>query len=259
MKNSNEAIHKRQLDILTLLRSSGSLSICKIASKMNVTTATIRRDLVEMEKTGTITKSFGKASYIFHNDDLKKIEPTNIEDEKELIRRKIAKYAAGMVNDGDVIYMNSSGTASLVLEYLGNKNVTVLTNNARAIERSIGANTQLIMTGGIVFGKKESLVGQYAIDSIEKVCATKCILGVSGISAIGGITSQILLETDINRAMLKYCIGSKIIVAEGSKIGTTRIFFSGNISDATHLITDSSAGKDALAAIEECGIKVISV
>ena len=160
------------------------MDVTVLAERLGVTGATIRRDLKKLEQEGTIVRSFGKVSFV-GKINVEEIEPTNIEDEKKMVRRAIARYAAGMVENGDVLFLNSSGTASLVVEYLGDKNVTVLTNNTQIIKRIRPRNTQILLTGGEIYGKKESLVGQLAVETISKVTATKCILGVSGIGGNG--------------------------------------------------------------------------
>ena len=164
-----------------------------------------------------------------------------------------------MVDDGDVLFLNSSGTASLVLEYLKGKNVTVLTNNARIIQRYYGDNVHIILVGGELYGKKQSLIGQFALDTIGRVAATKCILGVSGISAAGGLTSVILPETQINLLMIQQSQGARIVVADGSKVGITQNFYSGNLRDITHLVTDVSADRTSLEGIAQSGVNVIRV
>ena len=258
MKSSRATIQQRQNEILKLLQRSGKLPIEVIAERLNVTATTIRRDLTQLEREGSVRRSFGSAEYV-HPDDMRQIEPTNISDEKEMTRRRIAKRAAEMVDDGDVIFLNSSGTASLVLEYLKGKNVTVLTNNARIIQRYYGDNVHIILVGGELYGKKQSLIGQFALDTIGRVAATKCILGVSGISATGGLTSVILPETQINLLMIQQSQGQRIVVADGSKVGITQNFYSGNLRDITHLVTDASADRISLEGITQSGVQVIRV
>lgn len=258
MKNSRAAIQLRQNEIIKLLQQSGKLPVEVIAERLAVTPTTIRRDLVQLAQEGSVRRGFGSAEYI-QPDNMRQIEPTNIADEKEVTRRRIAKRAADMVEDGDVIFLNSSGTASLVLEYLKGKNVTVLTNNARIIQRNCGEQVNIILVGGEVYGKKQSLIGQFALDTIHRVVATKCILGVSGISSTGGLTSVILPETQVNLLMLQQCHGAKIVVADGSKVGITQNFYSGNLRDITHLITDASADRTSLEGIAQSGVKVIRV
>ena len=258
MKNSRSNIASRRNALLKLLQKQGKLTVEEIADALGVTAATIRRDLIRLEADGAVRRGFGTAEYV-QPDDMREIEPTDIEDEKAFVRRRIARQAAAMIEDGDVIFMNSSGTASLVLEYVGNKNVTVLTNNARIIQRSYGANVSIILTGGEIYGKKQSLVGQFALDSINRVTATKCILGVSGISATGGLTSRILAEAPINMSMLQKCHGDKIVVTESGKVGITQNFFSGSLRDITYLITDANVDQINVNEIELSGVRVLTV
>lgn len=258
MKNSQAVIQSRQNDILKILQKQDYVQVTVIAERLGVTQATVRRDLKQLEEAGKVVRGFGTARY-FEPSDMKEIEPTNIEDEKEIIRRRIARRAAEMVEDGDVIFMNSSGTASLVLEYLTNKRVAILTNNARIIKREHPSNLQILLTGGELYGKKQSLIGQFAQDTIAKVAANKCILGVSGISAGGGLTSVILPETPINMQMIQQCRGPRIILADGSKVGLTQNFYSGDIRGITYMVTDTSANTKAVQEIESMGVKVITV
>ena len=258
MKNSRVNIESRRNAILKMLQMRRKISVDDLAEGLNVTTATIRRDLSRMEEEGTVRRGFGTAEFV-QPDNMREIEPTDVEDEKAFVRRRIARRAASMIEDGDVIFMNSSGTASLVLEYVGSKNVTVLTNNARIIERRYGSNVSIILTGGEVYGKKQSLVGQFALDSIKRVSATKCILGVSGISATGGLTSRILAETQINMSMLQNCHGEKIVVTESSKVGITQNFYSGSLREIDYLITDDGADHMMINELQLSGLKVQTV
>jgi len=84
-------------------------------------------------------------------------------------------------------------------------------------------------------------------------------MGVSGISVSGGLTSVILPETRINMLMLQKCSGQRIVVADGSKIGVVQNYFSGNLSDITHLVTDTSADEHSLQDIAQAGITVVTV
>lgn len=258
MKNCKTVIQKRHNNILELLKQNKTMDVTALAERLGVTGATIRRDLKKLEQESMIVHSFGKVSFV-GKINVEEIEPTNIEDEKKMVRRAIARYAAGMVENGDVLFLNSSGTASLVVEYLGDKDVTVLTNNTQIIKRIRPRNTQILLTGGELYGKKESLVGQLAVETISKITATKCILGVSGIGGNGQMTSFILPETQVNQLMLQNCNGEKIIVAEGGKIGITQNFYFGMISETTHLVTDSTADQELLERYRASGVSTIIV
>lgn len=256
MKNSKANIYERQQKMLQHIRKNKSANISDLAEIFKVTPITIRRDLTYLEEKGYVKRFFGGVKSLLP-PDIDEVPTSGINDPNSLIRMKIAMKATEMIKDGDTIFMNSSSTALLMMKYLKNKSVLIVTNNGRALFSKRDPQIELILTGGEVYGQKKSLVGEFALNVLYKITATKCILGVSGISVEGGITSNVIQETAINQLMLQRCSGEKIVLADGSKIGTNQNFFSGNISDITHLITDTTASKKELDLIQEQGIQVI--
>lgn len=256
MKNSKVNILDRQQKMLQHIRKNGTVSINDLAELFYITPITVRRDLIGLEEKGYVKRYFGGVKSLLP-PDLDEAPTPSIEDPKALIHAKIALKATELIKDGDTIFMNSSSTALLMMEYLKDKSVLVVTNNGRALYSKRDPQIELILTGGEVYGQKKSLVGEFALNALYKITATKCILGVSGISVDGGITSSVIQETAINKTMLERCSGEKIILADGSKIGTRHNFFSGNITDITHLITDTSASKEHLDQIAGLGINIV--
>lgn len=256
MKNSKNSVQKRQMQILNYLQQNGQSSVAYLAELYHVSPITVRRDLSLLASKNLVVQQYGSAriAHTVSTDE----EPSaySSPDSKKLA---IAQKAAEFITDGDSVFLNSSETASFVLSYLNEKSVLVITNNGRSLDIDRGPGVELVLTGGEVYGKKHSLVGEFAINALTKVTASKCIVGVSGISASGGITSKVLQETTVNRMMLSHCSGPKIIVADSSKIGVEQNFFTGRIEDITMLITDSAADPEELARIREAGVEVVVV
>ena len=257
MKNSKEIIQQRQARILQFLRQKQLASVVELAKHFHVTPATIRRDLEALEEQGSIKRFFGGVEYILSHGEYAQYQTSN----QDLTRAKlaIAKKAAGMICTGDTIFLNSSSTALYILDYIENISASVITNNARASECSSPEAVDLILTGGEVLGNRQSLVGEFALDTTRKVVANKCFLGVSGISAAGGITSSFVQEVAVNRSMIAQCSGPRIVVADSSKIGVMQSFFDYGLDLITHLITDSGADRRELDQIRAKGVEVIVV
>lgn len=257
MKSSREIIELRHKNILQLLQKSQNANVTELSRRFNVTTATIRRDLEILEGQGSIKRYFGGAQYILPpNVDVqyqtKKGNPTPA-------KLAIAKKAASMICPGDTVFLNSSSTALFILDYLPDVHASVITNNARALYCKYPESIELLLTGGEVYGNKQSLVGEFAVSSTRKVTASKCFLGASGISSFGGVTSSIVQEVAVNQSMISQCSGPKIVVADSSKIGTRQSFFSYGLDQVTHLITDSAADPRELERISNCGVEIITV
>ena len=255
MKNSRDAVLLRQKKILQYLQSRRSERITALSEIFQVTPITIRRDLTVLEQKGYVKREFGVVSCTLPPDS--DVQYQTPKGNPTPVRYALARVAASFIENYDLVFFNSSSTALYTLEFLENIHATIITNNGRALHCNRAPGIDLFLTGGEVYGQKQSLVGEIAMNTLSQMTAAKCILGVSGISARDGITSSIMQETAINQQMLRHCSGEKIVVADGSKIGVTRSFFSGKATDITHLITDASADPVELEALRKLGIQII--
>lgn len=257
MKNSKEIIQQRQTRIVQFLRKKQLASVVELAKQFHVTPATIRRDLEALEEQGIIKRFFGGVEYV-----LPQSEYVQYQTEKPDIaaaKNAIAQRAAAMISDGDVVFINGSSTALYVLEHMEKVQASVITNNARAIDSTVPETVDLLLTGGEIAGNRQSMVGEFALNATRNVVASKCFLGVSGISAAFGITSAFVQEVAVNRSMLEQCSGPKIVVADSTKIGQRQSFFDYDLDKITHLITDSGANPKELEKIRAQGVDVIVV
>ena len=254
MKSSRSTIQKRQDQIISYLQEHREADVNTLADLLEVSEITIRRDLDSITEKGLAERYFGGIRLVTSEAAPASAEarPGISDDVKEILAAK----AAELIEAKDVVFINSSATAMRVLKYIKARAVVVVTNNAKMIDQPHDPGLELILTGGEVYGNKQSLIGEFSLSTLSKIKATKCIIGVSGISIKGGITSEVLPETAINQMMLKRCNGSKIVVTDGSKIGRERNFSSGSILDITHLITDDSADPVELERFRSKGLVV---
>jgi len=258
MKNSKNLVYKRKQKILQLLKEQKTVTINELSQLLSASPITIRRDLQSFEDSGIVERFYGGAILIEGAlvEDPAKKEASEI---NLLKKHAIAMKAASMIETGDIVFINSSSTGLLVYKYLKGKRVVVITNNAKAITVNRDPMVELILTGGEVYDWKQSLVGDFALQTLSKVSATKCILGVSGISAKGGITTSVLQETAVNALMLKRCNGMRIVITDSSKIGREHNFSTCDLHQITHLITDPDADSEQIDLIRESGIEVLKV
>lgn len=252
MKMNKAVVDARRNKIMKQIQCTGSALVEELAQQLQVSTLTIRRDLQYWEEMGAVERFYGGAKLIqsfVDNDD-----PTF---SNEPYKHAIAKYAAQYVQEGDTIFINTSSTALLVLKYIKNKRVTVITNNGKAIFMDHDLLVSICLSGGELRIPKESMVGEFALNNLNRVSASKAFLGCSGISVSSGMTTAILQEVAINEVMITRCIGETFILADHTKIGNNHSFISGSISSFDYLITDNLANEEELLAIQEKGPKTI--
>lgn len=253
MKHTYDQIRKRRKELLKFLEFNLSPNIDAIAQKMNTSSVTIRRDLLWLEDHKYIDRS--GLGIVVKNS----IQPlTNIfSSSKSAEKRAIAKRAASFVENGDTIFINSSSTALLMLDYIQATQVTIITNNLKVLFVDAKETMSIILTGGEIRNPKESLVGEFATNNISNIKATKCFLGCSGISVDGGFTTAVLQEVSVNKDMIRNTIGKKYILADYSKVSKTHSFKTCDINQVDCIITDGNVNPQVVSTISQAGIKVI--
>lgn len=251
MKQSASFINNRRNKILKLLEQYGTVKVAFLADELGASPLTIRRDLEYLEQQRLLERSYGNATLL---------NPASTSFSSSLVLHKhaIAREAAKYVRDRDSIFINTSSTAILMLKYITAKNVTVITNNAKAITCERNPDIIVVLTGGELRQPKESMVGDFALNNLMRVTATKCFVGCTGLTPELGLTTSVLQEASINETML-YRATERIILADHSKLGKTQSFVSGNLRAGDRLITDTEAPHGMLDRFRRMGVEVIQV
>lgn len=263
LKKTQSIVSKRRERILEYLKENKTINTNELANRLEISPLTLRRDLQALDDEGLIIRYYGGAKLVSDPADSRNNTTGNAENtlHTNLVKKQhaIAKYAAGLIDDGDTIFINSSTTALLILEYLKDKRVNVVTNNGKALNSTIGPNVSLILTGGQVYERKQSLIGDFAIRILSSITADKCFLGVSGIASDSGISTSVFQETLVNHEMIKRCSGPVYVLTDSSKVGRHHNFSSGDINEITHLITDSDIEESSIKEFEKKGLSVIAL
>ena len=248
MKRERELINERRRQILVRAKYQGKVFVDLLSEELQVSPVTIRRDLAYLEKKQKVARFYGGAAY--YNEEDKK------ESELDISRKRIAEYAAELVNDGDSIFINTSNTALKMLNYVTKSHVTVITNNGKAIQTRHGDGVSIILTGGELRHPKEAMVGDFALQNIQNVFPNKAFIGCNGISAHSGMTTQNASEVKVNQMMIQNAREGVYVLADHTKVGVDGSFTSAPITSIDVLITDEFASEEALKQIRAAGVKV---
>lgn len=118
---TQEIIHGRLIAIMEYLKKYGRLTVLDMSEYLNVSQATIRRDLKELQKQGVIRRTHGGAvlngisttfEYQYHD------KVAMMMDEKE----RIAIQAALEIEDGDAVFLDSGTTTYQIAQHLQERN-----------------------------------------------------------------------------------------------------------------------------------------
>jgi DeoR family fructose operon transcriptional repressor len=226
---------ERQSAILQYLTETGVASVAALAQEFHVSEMTIRRDLAELEGQRALQRTYGGATVydpaIFEVS--LQAKTTQFVEEK----RRIAKAAAELVNDGDIVILDAGSTTMLVAKYLKTKHLTVITNALNiAADLSDCPNIELYIAGGHLRQGVLAIVGPETAAFFENIRADKLFMGVDGIDVQGGAMVPDLTEAHTKRAMAKSA-KDLIVVADHSKIGRSTLSTIVPLSKVTLVLT----------------------
>ena len=246
---------ERQSIILELLIQHNSILVTDLATHLNVSSVTIRKDLTDLEREKKLYRNHGKAILIdpyIDNRNVSEKEKLYVEE-----KRLIGMKAASLITPKDSILIASGTTMhALARSIVPADELTVITasmevSNILASEKNI----YIIQLGGILRHSSLSVVGKYAENILADFSCCKLFIGVDGIDIDFGITTTNMMEASLNRVMMQTA-QKTIVLADSSKFGRRGFSKIADMEDGDHIITDSRIPPSTALRLEEMGIEV---
>ena len=247
---------KRRALLISKLRDDGYVQVADIADELGISSATIRRDLILLEKEGVCIRKRGGAVRTTQGVTMEL--PYDVKKHRNIEEKsKIAKEALKLIENGDTIILDAGSTTYSLASLLHQKDrLTVVTNDLNiSVILAANPNINLICTGGIARANVYSLQGAQVVDFIRNLRVDKSFIGADTIHADGTIGNVNIEEVPIKQAMIK-AANQVILLTDSSKFGITGFAKVCDISEIDYLITDSNIPKEF---IEHCADKDIQL
>lgn len=250
MKRDRQSVDIRHAEMLALIRERQEVLVEELSEAFGISTMTVRRDLQALDEAGKVSR--------FHGGAAASLNPADKKDRVAVCRQMIARYAASLVKSGETILINGSNTALGLLDYAGDKKLSVFTNNGMAVMRRFPDGVDVQVSGGVLRGAQHILTGDLAMRNLMEVRADKAFLGCTGISPDGEILCGIPAELGINETMIEHA-DRYYILADHTKIGRTSAYASFHLERKGCVITDASAPEDVVEHLRAAGMEVVQV
>lgn len=195
---------ERDKAILELLLKEKQVTVKQLATHLYISEPSVRRDLARLERQHLIKRIHGGA--MIEKDALSKTKiPFTIRElEESDAKIVIAKKAIELVHDNDVIFLDASTTAYSLIPFLpSKKNITVVTNGVRALEKLAEYDINTISTGGNLIASCKALVGDDAYRTIESINANIAFFSCRGLSDNGFLTDIAPAENHVRKLMMR--------------------------------------------------------
>ncbi len=230
------------------------IQVSDLASLLDVSTVTIRKDLTELEKANKLYRSHGKAILInpyISNRPLNEKEKLATEEKK-----LIGKTAASLISKDDSIIIASGTTMLALARAIQPINRLTVISASLQVSDILADNDaiDIIQLGGSLRESSRSVVGKFAEQPLEEFSCSKLFLGVDGIDLDFGITTTDIRES-LNRAMMRTA-QKTIVLADSSKFRRRGFSKIANMDEIDQIITDSNITEKIAQRIKELGIEL---
>ena len=209
---------QRARAILQQVSQRQTVSVTDLCQITGASEATIRRDLNTLARQGRLVKVHGGATSLEEEEFLAREPDLATKQRYTREKERIARYAAGLVGDDDVVFLDTGTTALHMAEYLKDSKALFVTSSIDFAGRLSAHERHVYVLGGTLKPGTVDIVGAEALDALRRYNFTKVFLGVSGISISQGFTTP-----DPEAAALKLIAASRAqsvyVLADSSKFG----------------------------------------
>jgi DeoR family transcriptional regulator, glycerol-3-phosphate regulon repressor len=229
--------NERQEDILALARANGRVLVDDLATRMDVTPQTIRKDLNELCERGFLSRVHGGA-----------IVTSGVSNLAYDARRFVAlteKQAIGMATAKRIpnrasIFINIGTTTEEVAKALINHDdLLVITNNLNVATLLYpNPRIEVIIAGGPVRRLDGAVVGEAVVQFIQQFKVDFAIIGVSAIDPDGALLDFDYREVRVSRAIIENA-RQVILVSDRLKFERKAPVRLGHLADIDLFVTDA--------------------
>jgi DeoR/GlpR family transcriptional regulator of sugar metabolism len=247
---------QRRERIQAYLTTHNIVSSADLCALLDVSEATVRRDLEWLENEGILERTHGGAMLSQRVQlELQYVQRVQSRAEE---KRQIGMLAASMIEDGDIVFINSGTTTTQVIRHIrSSADVTLVTNNVPACLELNDNGFEVLLLGGSYQPTSQSASGRFAIDNLNRIYATKAILAVDGLSLKFGCTVPTNSEAEINQLMIQRNRGPLIVVTDHTKWGVVSNFEIARIDQIHTLVSDEGLDAHARAALSAYPLNIV--
>jgi DeoR family fructose operon transcriptional repressor len=194
--------------IAELCQKKDQVSVDEMVEMIGVSPATIRRDLQEMEDMRIISRYHGGARIIPYQDELHMLlrSETNIRQ-----KREVARYAASLLHDNQMIYLDAGTTTYEIIPFIKAKNITVVTPGIRHALELARKEIATIVLGGPLRAESELTAGRTTVEQIKDHHFDLALMATNGIHDNNGFTTfsetiALTKNTAMTQSKLSYIV-----------------------------------------------------
>lgn len=222
--------------ILSIIEKEGSATVQQLMAELDASESTIRRDLNAMDGNGLLTKVHGgavakKPQIRTYDENISNRKMMNAEE-----KRKIAKYAAVLIQPDDFVYIDAGTTTEMMIDFIESTQAVFVTDALGHAKHLADRGFRVYILGGEFKSVTEAIVGEEAIENLDKYNFTKGFWGTNGVTPVNGFTTPEIKEAMVKKKSMENC-KERYVLADSSKFSQISSIKFAEFGDAAILTT----------------------
>lgn len=209
---------ERHREILELVNGQKTVTVQELTELLHTSESTIRRDLTTLHREGSLIKVHGGATALQMDQVTKDAALSVRNDMNKDEKMAIGKYAASLVQKGDVIYLDAGSSVDRVIQFLTEQDVLYVTNSIGHAQKLLKKGFRTYLLGGELKSVTEAIVGAQAVESLERYNFTKGFFGTNGVHLERGFTTPDITEALVKEKAAARCL-TRYMLADSTKLG----------------------------------------
>ena len=246
---------ERHKKIIALLNERQRLTTEMFAAELGVSRETVRRDLIELEQMGRLSRVHGGAVPSQGLPEASYVERSRLHKAE---KQAIARAAAPLLVRGSTCFIDAGSTThALARELAGREDIQVITNSvdvAAALGRTSGL--EVLLLGGRMESDVPATYGEQTVAEISRHRVDMALISPVSLDAEHGAMDYVWHEATVARAML-HNARTRVLLVDANKLGvSSRVQICG-CNEIDVLVTDAQASQAQLQALRDAGVREI--
>lgn len=251
---------KRLEEMNEYILANGIVSLKDLENTFSISINTVRRDINTLVEQHLVKKVYGGVESLNIKDSREKLIDFEIRKNSNISAKKnIASVAATLINENDIIFIDSGTTTAQMVEYLPHDiKFTLITNNLEIIlAMRYFSNVSLIIVGDTLDRRTMSFV--YSIENqqhLSDLNIDKSFMAATAVSIENGLTNFSADEYSIKKRIVKNT-KDIIVLADDSKINKSTLMTFIPLDQITTLITNENLNNEYMNFFKENNLKYL--
>ena len=249
----------RRARIVEILRETGAVSVTQAAADLGVSDMTLRRDLLELEIAGKLTRVHGGA--VAASRAAPDVEEPSFDSrmlQQLEAKQRIAAAAAALVANYRSLAIDVGTTTYLMAQAMRpGAGTKVFTSSLRVAVELAASRCEVFLSGGRVRGGELALGGPAAIAQFSPLWFDAAVIGASGLTA-DGLFDYSIEDTELKRIYIERS-AVKIAVCDASKLMGPSLVRVCSLDEISILVTDAAPPESLSAKLLHAKVKVVVV